>query len=444
MVHMSRRAAAVSAEVAALLLAGVVALPALRRRLRHSSGQAREEPNQGDPPVAGPVVPGADSTSSTSALADDGHDDGQAAVGDPSQVDRGGVLAPVGHDDGADQGTSSGPGQAPKGGADDGREPGLGASVSRATHPKPFVRGRLTAARAYTRQGFIPAVRVLLVLTIAPATYGWLHRPDTTVPQPASSNIEVDFSQSHPALSPITVGVRLLRDDPSPNGEGSTVTLAIDLSGEDFTHAGWEVYADVPAGVDVSEVRNTPQPYTSHGMAYVYIHPGPQRSGGYTALLEWHNLTSGPLQVIGANMVAAFPSVTVINQTKDALASVPTPRVTVNRALAPWGDFTYQGGIPPDEFVGVYWQWSPVIGTVEQPALADDLNVEAKSASLDGQAHTAEFYSGIAFGVAFAAFIACVVEFVKADRGKRNPSPRAPGEATAATASSPGQTPPDP
>jgi hypothetical protein len=147
------------------------------------------------------------------------------------------------------------------------------------------------------------------------------------------------------------------------------------------------------------------------------------------------------LQVIGANMVAAFPSVTVINQTNTESASVPTPMATVNRALAPGSDFTYQGGTPPDQFAGVEWQWSPVTGHVNQPLLADSLNVEAKSASLDGQAHIAEFYSGIAFGVAFAAFIACVVEFVKAERRKRDPDPRPPGRVAAATASLQGQTP---
>jgi hypothetical protein len=68
------------------------------------------------------------------------------------------------------------------------------------------------------------------------------HRPDTTVPQPSSSSIEVDFSQTRPALSPITVGVRLLRDDPATDGDGSMVTLAIYLSGEDFTQPGWEVH----------------------------------------------------------------------------------------------------------------------------------------------------------------------------------------------------------
>jgi hypothetical protein len=186
----------------------------------------------------------------------------------------------------------------------------------------------------------------------------------------------------------------------------------------------------------VSEPQNSPHPYTSDGTVYQYIHPGPQGGGTYSALLEWNDLTSGPLQVIGANMVAAFPSVTVTNQTKNDSASVPTPTVTVKTALAPGSDFTYQGRIPPDRFVGVYWQWSPVTGTVNEPPLRNGLNVEAKSASLDGQAHIAEFYSGVAFGVAFAAFIALVVEFVKADRRNRDPSPRPPGEAAAETASS--------
>src|SRR5215831_20244558 len=86
MVHMPRRVAAVSAEVAALLFAGVVvAVPALRRRLRESSGQAREESNQGDSFLAAGKVPELDSTASASGQADDGHLDSEALADDPGQ-----------------------------------------------------------------------------------------------------------------------------------------------------------------------------------------------------------------------------------------------------------------------------------------------------------------------------------------------------------------------
>ena len=310
-------------------------------------------------------------------------------------------------------------------GADVGRSALPDPDTSWVTRAKAWIRRRLTAAWAYTRGGFKPAVWVLLLLTIAALAYGWAKRPDTTIPQPPSSTIEVHFSQGHHALSPVTVGVRLLLDSLHPGGgDGSAVTLAIDLSGEDFTHGGWRVYADVPAGVNVTDPQDSPPPYVSDGIAYVSIAPGPQRSGGYTALLEWKNLTSGPMQVIRANLAAAFPAVTVINETSNDSAFVPTPQVTVTRALVPRSDFTYQAGSQPDQFVGVEWQWSPVTGTVNVPQVADVLDVEAKSPSLDGPDQTAQFYSGIAFGLAAAAFITGVVEFVKAERRRQDAESR--------------------
>jgi len=114
-------------------------------------------------------------------------------------------------------------------------------------------------------------------------------------------------------------------------------------------------------------------------------------------------------------------SVTVINTTTSDSSPVPTPQVTVNRALLPGGDFTYQAGPQPDRFVGVEWQWNPVIGNVQDPDLTASFNLEARSASADGHDQAAQFYSGIAFGVAASAFIALVVEFVDADRRKAPP-----------------------
>lgn len=271
---------------------------------------------------------------------------------------------------------------------------------------KTSARRRLTTTWAYTRSGFTPAVWVLFIVTVAAAAYGGMKHPGTAVPQPPSSSIEVDFGPDHPALSPVTVGVVLAQD-----------ALEIDLTGADFAHAGWWVYADVPPGVDTNGALDNYPSHTADGTDYVYIAPGAQPGGRYTARIQWKDRTSGPVQVIGANMAAAFPSVTVINTTSDS-SSVPTPQVTVNTALLPGSDFAYQAGLQPDRFVGVEWQWSPVIGNVQDPDLAASFTVEARSASADGQDQTAQFYSGIAFGVAASAFIALVVEFVDADRRK--------------------------
>ena len=414
---MSRRAAAVSVRVAAVIVAGAVALPTLRRRLHASSGRGTDESGRGDSSSAAAGILNAQPGGSASGLVDDGQVDNQAVIDDPGQVERDGVPAPIGDGGAGDHGTDSGPGSIQSSGADDSIALKPGRPPSSVMGAKTSVRRHLTAAWAYTRPGFTSAVWVLLVLTVATATYGWVKHPNTAVPQPPSSSIEVDFSPDHPALSPITVGV-LLQRDASPNGGGSLVTLYIDLTGADFAHAGWWVFADVPPGVNTDKALDNYPSHTAGGTDYVYIAPGPQPGGRYEAQIEWKDPTSGPVQVIGANLVAVFPTVTVINATANDSASVPTPPVTVNRALLPGSDFTYQAGSQPDRFVGLEWQWNPVMGNVQDPDLADSFTVEAKSASADGLDQTAQLYSGIAFGVAASAFIALVVEFVNADRRK--------------------------
>lgn len=88
------------------------------------------------------------------------------------------------------------------------------------------------------------------------------------------------------------------------------------------------------------------------------------------------------------------------------------PLVTVTPELDPRSDFAYLGGPPPDHFAGPFWVWKPDTGHATGTVLNSPLDAEARSAALDGQAQTAQFYSGVAFGVAASAFIAAVAEFV--------------------------------
>jgi hypothetical protein len=170
-----------------------------------------------------------------------------------------------------------------------------------AAHHGSVVRGHphvggFATAWLFTRCGLTPTVIVLAAITIGATVYGLLNRPDGAVPQPPGSTIEIDFSPGHPALSPITVGVRLLRDDPLPDGGGPAMTVAIDLSGEDFAHAGWVMHADVPAGVEVNGPQNNP-PYTSNGTAYAYIDPGPRPFGQPGRILHRPRRTACGLRV---------------------------------------------------------------------------------------------------------------------------------------------------
>jgi hypothetical protein len=190
------------------------------------------------------------------------------------------------------------------------------------------------------------------------------------------------------------------------------VRLTIDLTGQAFTHAGWSLFVAVPAGVKVSNLGAGNLIPTRGGSEVFMIAPGAVRDGSNTALLEWNSLSEGPLQVNGSNLVAEFPYVEVTNEPANSASYVPTPTVTVSQRLFPRGDFSYLGGTPPDHYVGGDWVWGPDIGSVNDGGVFPFV-VEARSAVADEQSHTAELYSGIAFGLAAAALIAGIQEFVK-------------------------------
>jgi hypothetical protein len=105
------------------------------------------------------------------------------------------------------------------------------------------------------------------------------------------------------------------------------------------------------------------------------------------------------------------------------------PLVTVTPELDPGSDFAYLGGPPPDHFAGPFWVWKPDTGHATGTVLNSPLDAEARSAALDGQAQTAQFYSGVAFGVAASAFIAAVAEFVNKGRRERGAASKPAGRA---------------
>jgi len=88
----------------------------------------------------------------------------------------------------------------------------------------------------------------------------------------------------------------------------------------------------------------------------------------------------------------------------------PTPKVTVFRDLQPGGDFAYLGGLPPDHEDHFNWSWKPEKGiSAAGTTTVLPLRIEARSAALDEQSHSA---SGIFFGVAATVFIAAIQEFM--------------------------------
>jgi hypothetical protein len=368
MVRMSRHGGAVAVSIAAVLggIAGAVTLPTVRQRLRGMLASATTDPIDANAASPSPTEPS------------------EAARTPPAPEDSPPADPDVVVEDGSNRSL-------------------LGRAMA-------------LAGRSFT------AVIVLIALALVTVIYAAVLRPDTALPQPASSSIQVTFGPTHLTSSPITMSLSL-GQGPSYSGGGTTVTLDVTLIGTDFKYPGWQLLAYVPTGVHlVGSPNNNPQtgqlvPHLAAGGASVYVKPGAQRDGTYSMSLYWNDLNSGPLRVRGANLVASFPDVAVENQ--DA-SPVPPPNVTLSRQLQPGSDYAYLGGPPPDHQDRFTWSWNPQTvnggsGTAPLPSLT----LEARSATVDEQSHNDEFLSGILFGVAAAAFIAAIQELMNSARRRK-------------------------
>src|SRR5664280_2979645 len=133
MVHLSRRAAGVSIKVAAVLVAGAVALPALRRQLHEDSAPAPPDVATADPPQPAPASTHADPGNGPRGPAGDGDAGEEPAVGEWGQVEGGGVPGVVGEgNDAGDQATVGEPGHVRGGDAEGGSVPDHRCGKSRA------------------------------------------------------------------------------------------------------------------------------------------------------------------------------------------------------------------------------------------------------------------------------------------------------------------------
>jgi hypothetical protein len=328
-VRLSRRATAVTVPVAVVLgaIAGALAGPTLRRQAREAvelprpkhttvepSPLATSEPMDGDPAAVATAYP------TTAVLIPSAGAELTMAQPTPPVSEGSGVSAEC---------------------------------IPVVDRDSPSRRAR---ARAFARGGWNVTVFVLFAIAAGTAFYANLLRPDDAIPNPwPDTNIAVIFGSIHPARSPITMDLWLREGDPGQGSHPAQVTMDLDLKGKDLAYPGWEVLATVPRGVQmVGAVTNDPRSgkvsSRAAGGATVYVTPGPQRDGKYTMTLIWNDLNSGPIQVQGANLTAAFPDLTVQNTTSASSGSgtsLPTPKVTLSRELQPGtSDYAYLGGLP--------------------------------------------------------------------------------------------------
>lgn len=286
---------------------------------------------------------------------------------------------------------------------------------------------RSRRALAFVRRGATATVLVLLVPGIVIGAVAWHLRPDSAIPQPGSSNIDVAFGPSYVASSPIHVQLQLWQDEPVDGGGPTRVVLGIDISGKDVTYSGLTLTASVPNGVQLIPASED-NPSTGHVTRYpgtgdiVTITSRAVRSDPkvapdeYGATLTWDNLHSGPIQVRGANLVAAFPSLTMSGGY--AIRSVT---LTDDLVLGQ-SDYAFLAGLTPDHESVSEWSWNrPADITLGVAVQADPLKIEARSATVDEQSHSTEFLSGILFGVAAAALVPALQEFMNSAR-KRKPA----------------------
>jgi hypothetical protein len=266
-----------------------------------------------------------------------------------------------------------------------------------------------------------PSFAVLALLGVAAGWYGLWLVPSSNVPRLSSPDIELDFAPGHSAKHPIAVDVRLLQQKLEASNIGWRVLVAVELQGDDLKNDGWSIFAVVPTGVRVEDTAS-PTSISRYGASKeavaVAVTPGSQPQGKYTALFGWDK--RGPIDVEGADLTAAFPTVRVENQTdqQERAVSRPEPDVSVQRELDLLsGDYAPLGGLPPDQITRYAWFWQKRLGNVNQGNAVDAMTVEARSASVGRQEQGNEFRGGIWIGVAAAALIAAVQEFLKWEEG---------------------------
>jgi hypothetical protein len=273
------------------------------------------------------------------------------------------------------------------------------------------LRRRLSRIGAASRRGVTLTVVGWALAALITGGIAWTVLPESGVPKPGSPSVEIDFSQGHAPVSPLTVGLQLY-NNAGTHDKG--VTLVVDLIGDDLRQPGWSMWVLVPGGVSVDDpAARVVRWEGGGGYRQVFFTPTQDRASTsrYTALLNWSSTRRGPLQIRGADLAAAFPDVVVENQ-------IPphTPvKVTVTRQLQPRSDFVYLGGQPLDRLgdAGV-WSWDPVHGQTGAVPIVNWLSVEARSARSEERAHFLEFVSGVLFGVAAAVVIVAVQEFLQA------------------------------
>jgi hypothetical protein len=293
--------------------------------------------------------------------------------------------------------------------------------------------------RSFVRRGLTATVIVLGALALGTGAFAWYLRPNTAIPQPGASEIDLTFGPTHLARSPIKVDLTLAEDTFVAPGPPTAASLIIYLTGPDLGHPGWELAAHVPSGVQIGALTDHPHAFRithGYGEDVVYAGPGAILGGSLLVELRWYNLNSGPLQVQGANLAAAFPDLQVDNQGSRGSTSASLPPVSVifSRSLEPEGDYAFLAGLPPDYYntnlPSSTWSWKPVtlprdiqtFGGASRGAYEFPVTVEARSATADEEAQAAEFQSGILFGVAAAALIVALQEFVNTGR-KREDAP---------------------
>ncbi len=271
-------------------------------------------------------------------------------------------------------------------------------------------------SRSFVRRGLTATVVVLLAIGVGTGAYAFHLRPDNAIPRVNNLfQINLDFRLTQPARSPIKVVLTLHVDTAWPS------TLCISVMSPDLTHPGFLFQALVPPVVQAETVPSDPHTVlisrAGGGQDWLRAMPGAVRTGTFSACLAWDN--SGPVQVQGANLTAEFPRILAgdfgdLSGGEAGYLYTPLP-ISLSQQLALDDNYAYLAGQPPDHQDGSAWSWGPV--TLDGSGqLAPFVTIEARNAAEDEQAQDEEFQSGILFGVAAAALIAAIQEFVNAGR----------------------------
>jgi hypothetical protein len=264
---------------------------------------------------------------------------------------------------------------------------------------------------------------------------GWFINPDITagpsVPSPGFIYIVARhghvFRNSIKASASLLLSPSIGNTDSQPTNDN--VELDYLIRGDGLPGAGsWYVVAALPPGGQlVNAFRVTMVPLPRPALCKISgLCPAPEAGAVFYKFtpegnevginLHWNQRPSGLISIQGYHMTLTLPWILLISEGTLFAGNFAVPyglaQLNADSDVGPKGDYVIDDGTPPTSQDYATWNWhstaKDAAGNVIEPIIINS----AHSLSGDDAAHRNEFISGVLLGLAGAAAIAGIQEFL--------------------------------